>query len=238
MTDDLIFDIGAFRGEDAEFYLRKGFRVLSVEANPEFADNAKARNAEAVSSGAYTVLNTALSTEEGLVDFFVHEHADWSSLMKNWRFREGTFRTIQINATRPENLFARFGVPYYVKIDIEGLDGAVVDAICGLEKKPAYVSYEVGRSTRQSAARLAACGYHQFCLVPQSSLPGVRLPNPPREGQYVDYRFTLHNSGPFGKEVPAEWISLDQLEGKLGSLDTAKGLGEWWDVHASLAPAA
>ena len=32
--DDLIFDVGLHRGEDTEFYLKKGFRVVAFEANP------------------------------------------------------------------------------------------------------------------------------------------------------------------------------------------------------------
>jgi len=32
---DLIFDLGANHGEDTEFYLSKGFRVVSLEANPD-----------------------------------------------------------------------------------------------------------------------------------------------------------------------------------------------------------
>jgi hypothetical protein len=29
---DLIFDVGFHRGEDTDFYLKKGFRVVAVEA--------------------------------------------------------------------------------------------------------------------------------------------------------------------------------------------------------------
>ena len=32
---DLIYDVGMHRGEDTEFYLRKGFRVVAFEADPE-----------------------------------------------------------------------------------------------------------------------------------------------------------------------------------------------------------
>ena len=32
---DLIFDIGMHKGEDAEFYLRKGFRVVAFEADAD-----------------------------------------------------------------------------------------------------------------------------------------------------------------------------------------------------------
>src|SRR5262249_62130204 len=32
---DLIYDVGLHRGEDTHFYLRKGFRVVAFEADPE-----------------------------------------------------------------------------------------------------------------------------------------------------------------------------------------------------------
>jgi hypothetical protein len=31
---DLIYDIGLHKGEDSEFYLKKGFRVVAIEALP------------------------------------------------------------------------------------------------------------------------------------------------------------------------------------------------------------
>ena len=30
---DLLYDVGMHRGEDAEFYLRKGFRVIGFDAD-------------------------------------------------------------------------------------------------------------------------------------------------------------------------------------------------------------
>ena len=39
-VSDLIMDVGMHRGEDAEFYLKKGFRVVGVEANPELVADA------------------------------------------------------------------------------------------------------------------------------------------------------------------------------------------------------
>ena len=37
---ETIFDIGMHRGEDAAFYLNKGFKVVSVEAFPEYVRSA------------------------------------------------------------------------------------------------------------------------------------------------------------------------------------------------------
>ena len=32
---NLIYDVGLHKGEDAEFYLHKGFRVVAFEADPD-----------------------------------------------------------------------------------------------------------------------------------------------------------------------------------------------------------
>ena len=32
--DKLVYDVGMCRGEDTEFYLNRGYRVVGVEANP------------------------------------------------------------------------------------------------------------------------------------------------------------------------------------------------------------
>ena len=36
---DLIYDVGAHKGENSDFYLRLGFRVVAVEANPMLVVN-------------------------------------------------------------------------------------------------------------------------------------------------------------------------------------------------------
>ena len=40
---DLIYDIGMHEGEDSEFYLLKGFRVVAVEADPDLCQAAAER---------------------------------------------------------------------------------------------------------------------------------------------------------------------------------------------------
>ncbi len=35
MERDLVFDIGVNNGEDTAYYLRRGFRVVGVDANPD-----------------------------------------------------------------------------------------------------------------------------------------------------------------------------------------------------------
>jgi hypothetical protein len=48
MDENLIFDVGMHKDEDADFYLKKGFPVIGVEANPEPARSVRAALPESV----------------------------------------------------------------------------------------------------------------------------------------------------------------------------------------------
>jgi hypothetical protein len=47
----LIYDVGAHKGEDAEFYLKKGFSVVAIEANPELYSLLSVGFSEFIKSG-------------------------------------------------------------------------------------------------------------------------------------------------------------------------------------------
>lgn len=40
MNNSLIIDVGMHTGRDTEFYLKKGFNVVAIEANPELVKKA------------------------------------------------------------------------------------------------------------------------------------------------------------------------------------------------------
>ena len=52
----LIFDVGAHKGEDTTFYLKKGFKVIAVEANPALAQGLRDRFQWAIEPGQLTVV--------------------------------------------------------------------------------------------------------------------------------------------------------------------------------------
>ena len=233
-----ILDVGAFRGEDAEYYLLKGFMVVSIEANPDFANAALTRNEVATAEGRYRVVNAAINEQPGEIEFFVHGHGDWSSAIRSDRFEESNSKMIHVPAITAAHVFDNYGVPYFVKIDIEGLDHLIVEEIARRDDKPLYVSFELGSCTWKAARLLHDAGYTRFALVPQRELASVRLEHPPLEGVYVDYCFTGYHSGPFGREVQSDWMTLDEIEEAIDNLDHSEGLGQWWDIHAWRGPDA
>src|SRR5882762_224233 len=91
---DLIYDVGLHRGEDAEFYLRKGFRVVAFEANPELAAFCHQRLKEFVAQGQLKIVQGAIVDPNTLkpgqttVSFYKNEGASaWGTVCTPWAER-------------------------------------------------------------------------------------------------------------------------------------------------------
>jgi hypothetical protein len=102
------------------------------------------------------------------------------------------------------------GVPYYLKVDIEGCDMVCVETLERFAERPDYVSIESDKlrfaNIRREINALARLGYDAFQAVEQSTLHRVqRPPSPATEGDYVPHRFELGASGLFGSELPGRW---------------------------------
>lgn len=216
---ELIVDVGMHDGRDAEFYLRKGFDVVAIEADVDLARTAAARLAPWVESGRLTIRQVAVADHDGEVRFFANPgHDDWGTISeafvrRNERHGHPSEERI-VTAMRFERVLGGLPqVPHYVKIDIEGADQLCLDALGCRERPPRYVSVEASLNSVQEAHRqfttLRDLGYHSFKLVNQGGNPGYRCPNPPREGGYVETRFDTLSSGPFGEEAPGHWLSFE-----------------------------
>ncbi len=237
---DLIFDLGANQGEDTEFYLAKGFRVVGVEANPLLCNALREKLAGAIGEGRLVLLNTGIWTEARTATFYVNEENDhWSSFDPAYGTRQGTrFHTLEIPCITVQDLFAQYGLPHYLKIDIEGADRLVLAQMRGMAAVPRYISVE--EYGPQAFRDLHALGYRRFKAVPQGDKRWAVPPNPPREGRYVHKSFSGRDSGLFGDELPERWVELEPaLEWftrfvRTESFDYVGPPGEWWDIHGTL----
>lgn len=239
---DLIYDVGMHNGSDTDFYLKKGFRVVAVEANPILAARNARRFSDWISAGRLVIVNMGISNVSGRLTFHVNDtHTEWSSFNPQIAARGFDTREIQINAVPLEQLFETFGVPYFLKIDIEGMDAVAVEAACGLTTPPTHISFENGNV--RSFEKLVAAGYTRFKMVPQSSVKDLKLPNPSQEGLTIEHAFTYGSSGPFGEDTPGDWVSADAMRTFLEGHFKARAAMteqdyEWWDMHAARPNAA
>ena len=89
---DLIYDVGAHKGEDSDFYLRLGFRVVAVEANPTLVDELKQRFREEISNTKYILVEKAIDKADGVLSFFVNKEVSvWGTANPDWAMRNKGF---------------------------------------------------------------------------------------------------------------------------------------------------
>ena len=235
----LIMDIGMNNGRDSLFYLRKGFRVVAVEANPVLVTQVRKGLANYIASGQLAIEPVGLAQKEGKLPFYINLDNDhWSSFVKDWGTRDGTrYEEIEVACVQPGLLFQKYGMPYYLKIDIEGSDIDVVRALSDFSNRPRYVSIEENQTFY--FAELWAVGCRAFKLVDQNKLAQVKCPKPALEGRYVEASFDGTTSGPFGDEAPGEWMTLDRALEKYLTEIRSPSRGylagpSWFDIHARI----
>jgi len=239
---DLIFDLGMHHGDDAAFYLAKGFRVVALEANAAFCAQAASRFASEIASQRLVIVPRALWHESDVViPFFLNPvKDDWSSALPDWAGKGGhELQRVEVPTVTLTDRFARHGVPHYLKIDVEGLDEACLEQLLHSGARPDFVSVEVGSA--DLAALLRACGYDRMQVVNQAFHHMVQPPEPAREGRYAPARFHGHMSGLFSRELdPTAWVDFTTAVSRCIRFDTMRleqpdlAVG-WIDLHATRA---
>ena len=222
--DDLIYDVGLEAGNDSDFYLKKGFRVVAFEADATLAQAGRQRFAQAISESRFTLVEGAIVEPEVVasgqrtITFYVAK-TGWGTTssefaLRNERLGEPS-RAMVVEVVDFGACIRRYGMPYYMKIDIEGADQACLRTLLEFHEKPPYVSMESEkvdvRALEHEFDLLRELGYDRFKAV-QQARPRTRIPpDPPREGRYVPHTFPVGSSGLFGRELPGEWKDRDAL---------------------------
>jgi FkbM family methyltransferase len=244
INNNLIFDLGFHNGDDADFYLKKGFKVVAIEANPDLINKGKKRFALEIENGQLKLLHNAITDKHGTADFFIHpNNDDWSSCFMNIAQSDGsTAKKVVVECITIDDLLSQYGVPRYMKVDIEGCDVIVAKALVDCKEKPKFVSFETNkREFAQLYSYLFVAGYSLFQLVNQENNPNRIPPKYSKEGKAIDYKFSKFSSGFFGDDLQQEkWLDINSSISNYVYYKTCKeidnkelGLG-WLDLHAML----
>jgi FkbM family methyltransferase len=220
LDERLIVDVGAHRGEDSDFYLKLGYRVVAVEANPELVAHLAKRFEEEIEQGRLVIVPNAINESNDQVTFYVNrERSIWGTTDPTWAARNERIMgaasdEIQISCIRFEHVLERHGSPLYLKIDIEGADLLCLDALERVEAaaRPRFVSLESTkvswRDLRNEFDAFERLGYSRFQVVDQREHPAGRFRTV--DGGCVDHEFTRDASGPFGDDLPRCWLTKRQ----------------------------
>ena len=241
-----IYDIGLHDGADTLFYLKKGFRVVAVDANPMMTEWAKRQFSVEIESGQLVVENVGISESSTfeMLSFFINERDTGLSSFTECLARrdEDPISVVEVPCVSLADLTRRHGASFFVKIDIEGHDSVALRSLLDAGVRPDYLSVESGNCGM--LAMLVDSGYTGFKYVNQRDVHLSTLPRPSQHGRYVYHAFRKGSSGPFGEEAPGQWKSADQIKVDIGRVWPLDGPGKnpdhddrkhgWFDLHAKL----
>jgi FkbM family methyltransferase len=269
-----VFDIGFHKGEDTAYYLWLGYKVIAFEANPVLVEAGKARFASQMAEGQLQfmqgILKPTAKPGEAAVFYMNTRNSEWGTSVPAWRDRnQNAYLSDSVEVTLPvvslDAAVEQFGVPYYAKIDIEGMDREILAAFGRYDTRPEHISIESEIESwdglMEELSLLRELGYTVFATRQQRG----GHPNAVRmlpDGSRETFAFEASASGPFGQQLTAfhkdfgqsvevhrrlfksyaMWGSksfLHRLVGRkpIAALQVlmARNLPGWYDTHASLS---
>jgi FkbM family methyltransferase len=204
---DLVFDVGANIGTYSELFSELGATVVAIEPNPRCCETlrklAKARRVYVEECAVGDVL--------GKAKLRICEESGISTLTNQWyeNSRQSQYHRDakwlgehEVNISTLDQLVVRYGVPSFVKIDVEGYDDHVLRGISFL---PPALSFEFNRMAPEVALR---------CMETETLATGYRF----NYMRGVDMRLVLDS-----------WVTAAELQERL---DELAGEEEYGDVLA------
>lgn len=219
VDEGLVFDVGAHLGEDSDFYLKLGYRVVAIEANPQLVETLYKRFEREIQQGRYVIVANAIGESSQQITFYVNKSVSaWGTTDPNWAARNeglgGPSEQILVPCIQFEEVLRRHGSPVYLKIDIEGADMLCVHALESLNPaaRPRFISLESDKNSwrdlRNEFDALERLGYSRYQVVNQKKH---------RDGRFltldkgvIDYKFDSGATGPFGTYLLKRWLTKRQ----------------------------
>jgi FkbM family methyltransferase len=222
--DDLIYDVGLHHGQDTDYYLKMGFRVVAFEAAPANAEFCRKRFERELEEGRLTIVEGAITEDVSSngkpaeVKFYRNaDHSLWGSTSDEWAMRNvvmGTRNdTIRVKAIDFAQCLEQYGIPHYLKADIVGSETICLRALLNFRNQPDYLSIRseklVFRKLEFEFDLLERLGYSSFKAVKQD-FESVRAQLPSLNGPKF-HSFEEGASGPFGENSPGKWKRRDEV---------------------------
>ena len=239
-------------GDDTAHYLGGGFRVVAVEANPLLAESGRNRFSDAISGGKLAICNVGISDKEGVQPFWINqEHSEFSSFLPDVAGRNGLHATpVEVPVATFGSILGKYGVPFYLKVDIEQYDVQCIKALQSLEKSdlPMYVSVEANELAYLDILR--QLGYTGFKCIDQTAHNIRRDLGPTwfrwlrrktmRAAELINIyepSFPKGSSGAFGEKSPGNWQSFEAVAFDWRNVTSEKSgrlyRKGWFDFHAA-----
>ena len=148
-SNKLAFDIGANKGNKIAALLELGFNVIALEPEINSLSTLKWRFAK---DERVTIIEKGVSDKKGSTNIFISEPRSglntmsekWVDVLNHpddnrWNKKVSYKNSYEVELTTLDDLIQQYGVPYFIKIDVEGYEENVIR---GLSQNPAFLSFE------------------------------------------------------------------------------------------------
>jgi len=219
----LLFDVGCHRGDDTAYYLRKGFRVIAVEANPTLFEECRSRFPGEIAAGRLQVLHRCVSDVREEVTFFINANDGWSSFIEPIGRRGGNYEGLTMVTVPLDELLREFGVPYFMKVDVEGAEDRLLRALRRNSVRPVVLAIEIDFYAGDPIGDLEILGYSRFRFIRQPHLePDPELPG---------WAFSRCSSGPLNAATLRGMSGAEEARQQLAAI---RGQSyRWHDLYAT-----
>ena len=175
---DVVFDIGAHVGHRVGSFRRLGARVVAVEPQPLcaralrtlYAGDRRVKVIQAACGARSGILPLRVNSGNPTVSTLSPEFVTAATGAAGWE-RETWDDTVMVRVVTLDDLIDRFGVPAFVKIDVEGYEDEVLaglsEPVPALSFEHTTIAREVGR---RSLDRLDRLGYDGFDVSPAETM--------------------------------------------------------------------
>ena len=173
---DLCFDVGAHLGNRTRVLAGLGCKVVAVEPHPYLA---KYLREKVASNPNVVVEEAAVAPLAGVVTLYYQPRnltisslrLDWPETLMGHRSPSSAFSEgVTVAAVTLADLIAKYGVPKYLKLDIEGTD---VEVLKTLSQPLAVISFEhvphLAAQTAEAVAILAKLAPYRFNFFPRET---------------------------------------------------------------------
>ena len=148
-ANKLVYDIGANKGNKVKAFLKMGFRVIAVEPEKKALSTLYWRFGK---NKNVTIIENGVSDKEGELTIHIAESRSglntlsdkWVNSLETeegnrWHKKHSFKDSYTIKVTTLANLFSTYGLPYFIKIDVEGYESQVIK---GMNYMPSFISFE------------------------------------------------------------------------------------------------
>ena len=201
----LVFDIGANIGLYSSVFSSLGAKVVALEPNPDCV-----RHILLSHDGVLIeTLQAAAGPRNGLAMISLSDKMDpISTMSEDWMesiqrvhpdYAGQWSKRVAVPVVTLDTVIQHFGVPYFIKIDVEGFEEKVLD---GLSTQPALLSFEFNTAFLQATFRCL-----DYKLFSDDSL----------------FNFAFGDPSVFAL---SKWVGREDLKRILGTMSQSVGAGE------------